>query len=1075
MRPDPDTNWYWSPFAATWAFSIIIAYYMYRSSCDYVNMRQQFFRHPANQTSAKSLLISNVPEAMRSDEKIKKWLETKSLPFPIQEAMIGHHSDKLTKLTKEHEEAVHSLEDTLSSYLNDGKTVKEKRPTVRVGGLFGLGGKKTDAIDYYTKMVNDTETEINNLRRVNTKTANYGWVSFERIEWAHKTNRALARQIHVRHSPTPQDLIWSNLPLNDKARQAKRWMGRGLYWVFVFAWMAPLGALSATSNIVNLIRFIPDGDVFIDNHQFLMGFLQSYFTPIVMAVFFLVLPYIFRFLSQMQGYRTQTTLDRKVLLKLYTFFIINNFLLFTLASILFRLYGQASALINNGALPSDESLSGYLMQMATNISDVSSFWINYVCIKGLGITMDLAQIMPLLMITLRKLITRPSPRKLRELAQPTVFDYPQNYNLLLFFFTIALVYSAIAPLVLPFALVYFVVATMVYKYLLMYINVTKIESGGKMWPVLFQTVMSSVILFQVIMIVVLKLKGGLLQSYLLIPLPFFTLAYQYFYYRRLHVLGSFLIGSGDSLPVLPKKPKDDLSHQFRDPALHSKLSTPMVHDDVKHLLSRVYHRDGQQHHLPGTEVIEMAQQFGKRLRNELDLNEDKGLCKTPDQQRLTVLGLDNGQQLKFCSVTENEVEQPDKESDQGDDSSSSSRAQPQALLRQHTKQSDIDDDRRGLVQDNHAERYWQQSHDGYVSSPSIEHPGFVMDLGSEKLAVDDDEMYALLSQPPALRSHSQVENGQPLLDVAGISALVAGSGGAAAAVARLREPGQQRNITSEYIEMYESWTPQQQAAFDSRTSRLLGEEEPDMRTLSLQEFGSLLSPMNRRRSAPMLREYVAAADGGNEQDIVTSVSRAQSMPDLKTFAAQQQSTHLKRHPSAPTGMHRKQPRYVPRSSLAAIDAGPSLQRSRTMPARRSHHVHPAAAGALDLEGNEVEGQRGEKTAVRTSQPMLRRNSWAERNNPFSDEYHEPDSRRKSGSSSVRRSRTMPSWHGRPDSQGYRITYYEDPQNHCFASPSLLDLPQRRLSSSSSLEYFRRQYLNPQQDRVSAPSDGQWRS
>ncbi len=63
-----------------------------------------------------------------------------------------------------------------------------------------------------------------------------------------------------------------------------------------------------------------------------MGVIQSYFTPVIMAIFFYLLPILFRFLSKQQGYWTQTTLDRKVLVKLYIFFIINNLLVFTLTS-----------------------------------------------------------------------------------------------------------------------------------------------------------------------------------------------------------------------------------------------------------------------------------------------------------------------------------------------------------------------------------------------------------------------------------------------------------------------------------------------------------------------------------------------------------------------------------------------------------------------------------------------------------------------------------------------------------------------------------------------------------------------
>lgn len=116
-------NWYWSPFAATYLFSILIAYFMYRASCDYIDMRQYYFRLPENQTTMKSLIVSRIPETMRSNKKLKEWIEsTGAIQHPIEETMIGHHSAKLTKLFEDHELAVQRLESTLASFLDSKQT-----------------------------------------------------------------------------------------------------------------------------------------------------------------------------------------------------------------------------------------------------------------------------------------------------------------------------------------------------------------------------------------------------------------------------------------------------------------------------------------------------------------------------------------------------------------------------------------------------------------------------------------------------------------------------------------------------------------------------------------------------------------------------------------------------------------------------------------------------------------------------------------------------------------------------------------------------------------------------------------
>ncbi|KAI8989431.1 hypothetical protein BDB01DRAFT_848605 [Pilobolus umbonatus] len=839
LRPDPDTNWYWSPFAATWCFSLMIAYFMYKASCDYIDMRQYYLRLPSNEGFTKSLIVSGIPEEMRTEEKMRAWIEsTKAIQYPIKDVMMGRQSSKLIELFEEHKLAVQQLETTLASYLDDGtKTDEKKRPTIRIGGFFGYcGGKKVDAIEHYTKEVADLDNEINVLRKGKAKIASYGWISFEKIEWAHATQRSLEKwlkhvksehKFQVRLSPAPHDLIWANLGLENKEKKAKRWIGHLFFIVFVFVWMIPMGALSATSNVLNLIRLIPNSEDFIKNNEALMGVITSYFSPIMMAIFFFLLPIIFRFVSRAQGYWTNTTLDRKVLTKLYIFFIINNLLVFTLTSMLIGIFGQIQALFRTGSFPSDDNIVDYVMQIAKNISEVSSFWINFVCLKSLGLTMDLAMLIPLLKITIRKFFTRPSPRELREMAKPPEFNYPQSYNLLLFFFTIALIYSAMSPLILPFAFLYFVVASIVYKYLLMYIYITKSESGGKLWPVLFQTVMTSVVFFQVIMIVILALKGGYLQVYILIPLPFLTITYQYFYYRRMHVLGSYLMGSDANLPSSyvdenflgnslesEKKKKDpkklDLKSQFADPAYNEKLAAPTVHEDVKHLLPKIYKSDNNNNNTLNKfqdswkkqdkrfdESIEMVQTFRKNVIHDIDLDQHKGFHgDQKHNNKMTVLDTNNGMKMKFETLSEADIMRKD------DNALMSPKSPP-------SRYAD-EDQARHLLQNNVADNHWKQQKQSIGSNSRIERVTTSSSIQSSNYYQHSDTAPLISNpscnvlSPPPLPSHRSLHSSDNPMGTP--SSYQAQSMPQSAGTPDSYQ--NDRNITSEYYDMYSSFNPQ---------------------------------------------------------------------------------------------------------------------------------------------------------------------------------------------------------------------------------------------------------------------------
>jgi hypothetical protein len=124
LREDPNLYWYWSPFVATWLFSLLTIYFMHDMSEDYISTREYFFEAPENKANVTSLMVSGVPESMRSDEKLKEWVEsTESFEYPIQEAMIGRDNLTLFELIEKHEAAVRQLEITLASYLG-GMSIK---------------------------------------------------------------------------------------------------------------------------------------------------------------------------------------------------------------------------------------------------------------------------------------------------------------------------------------------------------------------------------------------------------------------------------------------------------------------------------------------------------------------------------------------------------------------------------------------------------------------------------------------------------------------------------------------------------------------------------------------------------------------------------------------------------------------------------------------------------------------------------------------------------------------------------------------------------------------------------------
>jgi hypothetical protein len=250
----------------------------------------------------------------------------------------------------------------------------------------GCGGEKVDAIDYYSERVQTLSAKIEQSRTNmnSSKPTSYGWISYEKVAWAHCNAKhlassvspllALPKRLHdgpsprVELAPQPKDIIWSNLSLNEHIRRTKRLFASVLFYAFVFLWFIPSSFLSASSNVRNMVKLFPNSTQFMKDNPNFINLLSSWFTPIVMAIFFFILPKALRFLSQQQGYLTGTSLDRQVLSKLFIFFIINNLFVFTISSTFISMYTKISK-----AMAAGTTITAHLFfkTMASNLSQVT--------------------------------------------------------------------------------------------------------------------------------------------------------------------------------------------------------------------------------------------------------------------------------------------------------------------------------------------------------------------------------------------------------------------------------------------------------------------------------------------------------------------------------------------------------------------------------------------------------------------------------------------------------------------------------------------------------------------------------
>ncbi|KAK8017573.1 hypothetical protein PG993_013899 [Apiospora rasikravindrae] len=595
----------WVHVVVSYVFDIVICFFLWSTYRAVTRIRREYFESSEYQSSlhARTLMVVDIPKSYRSDDGVARLVdEVDTTGDPT--GIIARSIKGLPELIEKHEEAVRELEAVLAKYLKNPDKLPAKRPKCKAqkGDEAYAPGSKVDAIDYLTSRINKLATKIHEARKAigNREVLPYGFASFPNIDQAHELAYA-ARNKHpkgstLRLAPRPSDLIWKNLPLDKKTRNWRNFMNNVWVGVLTAIWTIPNAGIAIfLADLSKLGSLWPAFQTQLAANPRFWGAMQGILAPVVTTLFYLVLPTIFRRLSIYAGNYSKTERERHVTHKLYIFFIFNNLIVFSLFSAGWK-YGLA-VLRTQQKNDFDAWTAIKATAPGNNLMiafcDVSPFWLNYLLQRNFGAALDISQLSKLAKGWLSRKLLSPTPRELIELTAPPPFDYASYYNNFLFYITIALIFAPFQPLVLPVTAFYFAMDAYLKKYLLMYVFVTKHESGGEFWRMVFNRVLSATLLANIVAaIFVVSRKNHWIQFIMMGPLLLLLLGFKIYcmktfdddqtYYSK----GDKKRASDDNVHARHKGEK--VGVRFGHPALYRKLMVPMVHSRAQHILKDIY-------------------------------------------------------------------------------------------------------------------------------------------------------------------------------------------------------------------------------------------------------------------------------------------------------------------------------------------------------------------------------------------------------------------------------------------------------------------------------------------------------
>lgn len=589
----------------SYVISALVMFFVWRHWKEMLRLRQQWFRSPEYMQSfyARTLAVMRVPKKYQSDGGIRAIFESVQVPYPTTSVHIGRKVGRLPELIEYHNTAVRELEQVLVTYLKGGKIAKE-RPTIRIGGFMGMGGTKKDAIDFYTAKLKRTEQAIEDYRQqIDTRKAeNYGFASMAAVPYAHIV-ATLLRKKHpkgtdIALAPNPKDIIWVNFNKSTSELIRNKFIGSLFLVLVCFFNTIPLFIISILANLSSISAYVG----FLSNWALAspgsFAFVSGVAPPTISALFGFFLPIVMRWLSKFQGALTHSRLDRAVVARYFAFLVISQLIIFTLIGVGFIAAEQIVTEI--GQHTSFQDIINNLHTLPSTINQTyinqSSYWLTYFPLRGFLFIFDLAQILNLLWTSFKTHVFGRTPRDIREWTQPPDFEYAIYYANILFMATVALVFAPLAPLVVLAGAIVFWIGSWVYKYQLMFVFITKVESGGRLWNMIINRLLLSVILMQLLMALTIGLQYGFKSFMWLTTVPpiLFIIMFKFQLDRTFYKNFLYYIPSETELrEAKVHSSRSDVSgrgleKRFGHPALHADLFTPMLHARMMPLLGDVY-------------------------------------------------------------------------------------------------------------------------------------------------------------------------------------------------------------------------------------------------------------------------------------------------------------------------------------------------------------------------------------------------------------------------------------------------------------------------------------------------------
>ena len=325
----------------TYVFSGLAIFMLQRQTNKIVSIRQKYLGGQTS-TTDRTIRLSGIPQEMRSEEKLKEFIEGLEVG-KVENVSLCRNWSELDSLMDERLKILRKLETAWTKHLGykksagDGNSLAltQQRPPRARGaspqleedteqtcllpegasenladdaanprpqvylwyGPLKLRHRKVDAIDYYEEKLLRLDEKILAAREKEYPSAEVAFVTLESIAASQTLVQTIIspqpRRLFARLAPPPADIEWKNTYLPRSRRMTQAWFITAIIVFLTIFWSALLAPVASVMELGIIQKVFPQFADFLMRHPIAMALVRTGLPTLVLSLLNVAVPYMY--------------------------------------------------------------------------------------------------------------------------------------------------------------------------------------------------------------------------------------------------------------------------------------------------------------------------------------------------------------------------------------------------------------------------------------------------------------------------------------------------------------------------------------------------------------------------------------------------------------------------------------------------------------------------------------------------------------------------------------------------------------------------------------------------------------